>query len=96
MRSRHIVGTENIPLCEALSLCIRGTDVSSMCWTRAQETGVVTTGRRRVACMGLRTNWEGSLRKAALWEGLDRSLNRRKNSFPVEVERAELRSHESI
>lgn len=59
-----------------------GTDVSSMCWTRAQETDV-TTERRRVACVGLHTNWEGSLRKVALWKALNRSLNRRKNSLPV-------------
>lgn len=54
-----------------------------MCWTKAQETDVVTTERRRAACVGLHTNWEGSLRKVALWKGLDRSLNRRKNSLPV-------------
>lgn len=59
------------------------TDVSSECWTWGQEIGVVTTERRRVACMGLHTNWEGSLRKAALWKGFDRRLNRRKNAFPV-------------
>lgn len=61
-----------------------GTDVCSVCWSRGQETGVVTTERRRrVACKGLHTNWEGSLRKAALWEGFDGSLSRRKNSLPV-------------
>lgn len=60
-----------------------GTGVSSVYWTTGQETGVVTTGRRRVACMGLHTNWKGSLRKAALWEGFDGSLSRRKNSLPV-------------
>ena len=52
--------------------------VSSLCWTMGQETGVETIERRRVARIGLQTNWAGSLRKAALWEGLRQKFERKK------------------
>lgn len=54
--------------------------VRSLCWTGDQEAGAVAVKGWQVAGMGLHTDWEGSLGKAALWEGSIRSLNRGKES----------------